>query len=687
MKSSFVLSLLLASTPLALPAHAAAIRPALSPMDVFSFEDAVDPQISPNGRQVLYVRSGYDIAKDGRRGQLWIVDADGKNAKPLTAPAQMAGNARWSPDGSRIAYVTTRDGAPRIVIRWMAGGSETETEIGNLAASPENLSWSPDGRQIAFTMLVGTEPRRIGTPPTPPPGADWKPQPMVIDRTLYRADGIGYFPPGRQQFFIVPSDGGTPRRVTNDAHDYGAPPLSGALYDWLPDGKALAVQIINKTEDEIVHGKFFDSGLYRLALEDGSLTPIVDGNGPEGSPSVSPDGRWIAYTGYEEKGEFQAISQLSIINPATGERRLLSADLDRDVEMPRWSPDGKGIYGFYADGGITRLALFDIRGRRHVVAQGLGMAHTAYSAAPSYTVARDGSFVLQSSSPTSTGNIAVGAPGKPLRQITTLNDALLAERALGRVERIGYTSAADGLPIEGWIIYPPNFDPKRKYPLILEIHGGPNASYGERFDLEKQIMASAGYVVLYVNPRGSTAYGRTFVNLIQDKFPGDEYDDLMSGVDAVIARGFIDPAHLYVTGGSGGGTLTAWVTARSTRFRAAAVLYPVIDWQSQALTSDILPLVFNGFFHGTPWNQPADYQRRSLLRSVDKVKTPTLVMGGEADYRTPISEAEQYYAALRYFGVESAFIRYPLENHGLRMFPSHFAAKVAHMIGWFKEHE
>ncbi len=403
---------------------------------------------------------------------------------------------------------------------------------------------------------------------------------------------------------------------------------------------------------------------------------------------VSPDGQWIAFTGYRQKHQFHGQSELSILNRRTGEVRLLTGGLDQDVGLPRWAPDGRHLYAVYAEGGVTHLALFDLAGTSRILATGLGMAHIAYSAVPTYSLARDGSFVMQVSDAASTGELAVGAPGRALRRVTALNDALFAQRTLGRIERIAYTSAAaDKLPIEGWIVYPPGFDPKRKYPLILEIHGGPDASYGERFDIEKQVLAGAGYVVLYVNPRGSTAYGDAFVNKITDNFPGDEFDDLMSGVDAVIARGFVDPARLYVTGGSGGGTLTAWLIARSDRFRAAAVLYPVIDWQSQALTSDILPLIVNGFFHGTPWSQPEEYRRRSLLPTADKVRTPTLVMAGEADYRTPISESEQYYAALRFHGVESAFIRYPMENHGLRMFPSHFAAKVAHIIGWFEEHK
>ncbi|WP_264946316.1 alpha/beta hydrolase family protein [Sphingomonas canadensis] len=672
--------------PAAVPAQpeAPAAKPPLAPMDVFALEDAVDPQISPDGKRIVYLRAGYDMAKDARRAQLWIIGADGGNARPLTQPGATVSPARWSPDGTRIVFMAVRDGAPKLVVRWIA--DDREVEIANLPGAPDSITWSPDGKQIAFATLVPDPPRQVGTPPSAPPGAEWKPAPRVIDRSYYRADGIGYLPSGKRQLFLVSADGGAARRLTSDRHDYGAPPVGPGFYDWTPDGKALIVEVNTHSDLEFVRGKFFDSGLYQLDIASGAMTKILDRNGPEGSPAVSPDGQWIAFTGYLDKGEFHGGSQLSVLNRRTGEIRVLSKDLDRDVGMPAWSADSRHVYAIYADGGMNYLARFDLNGGRAVIASGLGMAHTAYSAVPSYSLARDGSYAMQVSDATSTGNIAAGGPGRAARRVTTLNDTLLGSRAIARLEEFRYTSSAGGLPMEGWILYPPGFDPSRKYPMILEIHGGPDAGYGARFDIEKQIMAGAGYVVVYTNPRGSTGYGQRFVNLITDRFPGDEYDDLMSGVDAVIARGFIDPARLYVTGGSGGGTLTAWLTQRTDRFRAAAVLYPVVDWQSQALTSDIMPLIFNGFFHSTPWNDQARYREQSMLRMADRVKTPTLVMTGEADYRTPISESEQYYAALRYHGVESVFIRYPMENHGLRAFPSHFAAKVAQIIGWFEEH-
>lgn len=657
----------------------------LQPLDVFALEVANDPQISPDGTKVAYVHLAADMMKDQYKPTLWVVDADGENAHAVAGFEAASSEPSWSPDSQKLAYVTTCNEAPCIVVRQMTDG--TDTVISGFVTPPSDLSWSPDGKLIAFAMFVPAPPRTIGKEITPPEGATWKPGTVVIDRGYYRADGIGNIPAGAQHLFVVPALGGEIRQVSKE--DSGYPPFSGRMYTWLPDSKALVAAFIHKSEFEILQGAMYDTGLFLLPIDGSDTQTLIDEIGPEGSPAVSPDGRYVAYTGYPDEGRTNyTISKLSVLDLKTGKTHILTADFDHDVFSPAWESDGSGIYGMYVERGTTRLARFDLQGRHKDIVGGLGMMHTAYSAEPSFSVARDGALALQWTSPYSSGNIAVvDAERNPLRLVTDLNEALLSDRTLGRVEEINYTSSAGNLPIQGWIVYPPEFDPTKKYPLILEIHGGPETNYGPRFDIEKQLMAAAGYVVLYVNPRGSTSYGQEFINLINNNFPGLEYEDLMSGVDAVLARGFIDPNRLFVTGGSGGGTLTAWLISKTDRFRAAVVMYPVIEWRSQALTSDILPVVFKGFFHGTPWNQPEEYARRSLLNNVDKVTTPTLIMTGEADYRTPISQSEQYYASLKYYGVDSVFVRVPMENHGIRMFPSHFAAKLTTLIGWFDDHQ
>lgn len=675
--------LLISTMPFtALPFEAAEKTP-LQPADLFAIHAGYDPQVSPDGMHVVYVQVRADVMQDEYQSTLWIVDADGHNHHPLTDAKDAASDPRWSPDGRRIAFLASRNGAREIVVRWMDNG--VETQIGGFSAPPSDVEWSPDGKMLAFTMLESIAARSIGAAVRAPPGASWKPGPIVIDRARYRSDGKGYLPRGQMHIFVVPADGGAFRRITSA--DSGELPPVGRPFDWTPDGRALVAALVHRTEAEILKGRMFDTGLYLLPIDGEPMEKLIDRDGPESWPAVSPDGRYIAYAGYDEAQRSYTVAQLFVFDRRTHERRAITTRLDRDVLAPRWAPNGQGIYAYFADHGVNRLVLFDMHGAYHVITDNLATPLTAYTAQPNFTVARDGSVAMEWATATSTGEIALArSDGKTVRRLTTLNDSLFDARALAQVEEINYRSSKDGVPIQGWFLHPPAFDLARQYPLILEIHGGPDACYGPRFDPEKQVMAGAGFLVLYVNPRGSSGYGAEFGNLIQDDYPDYELEDLMSGVDAMLARGGVDPHRLYVTGGSGGGTLTGWLISHTTRFRAAAVLYPVIDWQSEALTSDILSLVFHGFFHGTPWTQPEMYRKHSLLALADQVHTPTLVMTGEADYRTPISESEQYFAALKYHGVDSVFVRMPQENHGIRAFPSHFAAKLPIITGWFEEH-
>jgi acylaminoacyl-peptidase len=274
----------------------------------------------------------------------------------------------------------------------------------------------------------------------------------------------------------------------------------------------------------------------------------------------------------------------------------------------------------------------------------------------------------------------------PVRRLTDLNADLLGHKELGAVEEIWYESSHDGRPIQGWVLTPPGFDPDQRYPLILEIHGGPFANYGDRFSAEAQLYAAAGYVVLYTNPRGSTSYGGEFGNLIHHAYPGHDFDDLMSGVDAVLERGYVDADRLYVTGGSGGGVLSAWIVGHTDRFRAAVVQKPVINWYSWALTADMYVTGIRYWFPGPPWEHRDHYMDRSPLSQVGNVTTPTMLITGEEDYRTPMPESEQFYQALQFRGVPSALVRIPDASHGIASRPSNLVAKVAHVLEWFRRH-
>ena len=651
--------------------------------DVFEFEVAGDPQISPDGRLVAYVRQFADVASDRRCGNLWVVEAGGGGHRALTAGKHSDGSPRWSPDGTRLAFVSDRDGSAQIWLLWLDGGQTTR--LTSLQKPPQGLSWSPDGRWLAFTTLVPGKGPSIATLPSPPEGAKWAEPPKVIDRLVYRFNRAGYLAEGRMHLFVVPAEGGTPRQISAGDFDHGEP--AGGTRDpvWTPDGRHLLVAANRRPDAEL---EPLDTEIYEFSLADGAVRALTDRRGPDESPTLSPDGRRLAYLGFDDRYQGYQVTRLYLAGRDGGGARVLLPDFDRDVEEPRWARDGSGVYFLYDDRGTTKLGFAGLDGKVRAVAAGIGggTGMTSYTGGGGFSLA-GGTVAFTHKRWDLPGDVAVvtGGGGEP-RLLTALNADLLAQRRLGAVEEIEYPSSKDGRSIQGWVVKPPGFDPARQYPLILEIHGGPFAAYGALFDLEKQAWAAMGYAVLYVNPRGSTSYGEEFGNLIHHAYPGDDFYDLDAGVDAVVARGYVDPENVFVTGGSGGGVLTCWMIGKSPRFRAAASAYPVINWTSWVLTADIAAFGVKYWFPGPPWEHPEHYAQRSLLSVVGSVATPTMVITGEEDWRTPISESEQYYTALKLRGVEAVLARFPGEPHGIRARPSHHAGKIALIAGWFDKH-
>jgi dipeptidyl aminopeptidase/acylaminoacyl peptidase len=375
------------------------------------------------------------------------------------------------------------------------------------------------------------------------------------------------------------------------------------------------------------------------------------------------------------------------MNADGGGRRMLAPTLDRSLAHPRWAADGKAVYADYADHGVTKVARLGLGGDLTDVAEGLAGAglDLPYSGGE-FAVSRDGAIAFTQGGPDRPAEIAIARQGA-VRRLTDLNGGLLGARALARVEPLPAVSPFDHQPVDAWIATPPAFDPARKYPLILEIHGGPFASYGPVFSSDDQLYAAAGYVVVYANPRGSTSYGDAFANAINHAYPGHDYDDLMGAVDAAIAKGFVDPDRLFVTGGSGGGVLTAWIVGKTHRFRAAVTQKPVINWSSEVLTNDLYPWMAKYWFGTMPWEDPAGYWARSPLSLVGNVTTPTLVIVGDQDLRTPDGESEQYYDALRLRGVDTGLIKVPGAFHDMAARPSHAAAKALAVLAWFARHD
>ena len=658
-----------------------AAKEPFTPRDFFDIEVAADLDISRDGNRVVFVRRSADVMSDRYRSSLWVVPHAGGEPRPLGDSGAYESFPRWSPDGRKILFLSNRNESLQLFVRWVDTGQEAQLTSGSEV--PMGAMWSPDGSQIVFGMTVPDEVEPFAKMPAKPEGADWGKAPNTIRRLIYRRDGEGYLEEAHTQIFVLPAEGGTPRQLTRGSKDHEGP------YDWNPDGTSVLFSAnLGGADGEDPDYDPVESEVHEIRISDGKITTLTSRDGPDVGPGFSPDGKRIAYIGFDDRKQGFQTTQLYIMERDGSRPRSLTAKLDRDIDSWTWSADGRGLYVQYDDHGDTKLAFLTLDGKLETLASGIGdlSASRPYGGGR-FSVARDGRFALMLTGPSHPADIAVGKRGsKELRRLTRLNDDLFAARTLGEVEEIRYPSSFDGREIQGWIVTPPGFDPAKKYPLLLEIHGGPFANYGPRFSSEMQAYANAGYVVLYTNPRGSTSYGEEFGNLIHHAYPGNDYDDLMSGVDALIARGYIDPKRLYVTGGSGGGVLTAWIIGKTDRFRAAVSAKPVINWTSFVLTADN-PMFFSGYWFGAvPWEQNAAYWARSPLSLVGNVKTPTMVLTGESDYRTPMSESEQYYVALKMQKVDAALVRIPEASHGMEGRPSQLVGKIVHILKWFETH-
>ncbi|SNS32808.1 Dipeptidyl aminopeptidase/acylaminoacyl peptidase [Sphingomonas laterariae] len=644
--------------------------------DLFSLEVAADPQIRPDGAMIAYVRRSNDVMTDKARATIWLIDTRTGVQTPLVAGPGSHSQPRWSADGKKLAYVSTADGGgAQLYVRWMDNGATAR--VTGLPDSPSSIAWSPDGRQIAYVMTVPDEGMKLGTAPAKPEGAKWAPPLEIISSIVYRADGAGYLKPGHDHLFVVAADGGAPHQLTfGRFNDNG--PLS-----WTPDGGTI---LFSADRSENWEREPNNSEIHAVDVATGALTALTSRLGPDAAPAVSPDGKRIAYLGFDDKYRGYENAMVYVMDRDGGNARAISASLDRSVDDVRWAADGRSLYIQYDDHGASRVARIGLDGKLSSVATGLAgtQLDRPYSGG-AFSVAKNGAVAFTSGDPQRPADISI-AQGSKARQLTRLNDVLLGGKTLGAVRHLP-VKAADGRAVDAWLVLPPNANPAKKYPLILEIHGGPFAAYGPAFATDNQLYAAAGYAVLYVNPRGSTSYGAEFANLIHHAYPGDDYGDLMAAVDTAIGTGSIDPDNLFVTGGSGGGVLTAWIVGKTDRFKAAATQKPVIDWTSFVLTADNTPFFAKYWFGKMPWEDPQGYWARSPLSLVGNVKTPTLVVVGSEDYRTPVSESEQYYSALQLRGVPTALVKVPEASHGgIAARPSQSAAKASAIIAWFDKY-
>lgn len=642
-------------------------------MDVFDLQFASDPQISPDGQWIVYRKMGFDILKDQQAGNLWMIRSNGSDHQKLTSREVSEYGASWSPNGDRVAFVSNTDEGSEIYMYWIQSGKIAR--ISQLPASPSSLTWSPDGSQLAFSMVVASDAPTLGKMPKAPKGAKWAGSPRITDRLYHEADGRGYIPPGFAHLFVISAEGGGYRQISSGDFNH-----RGRL-TWTPNGKEIIFSANRNPDWEYDFG---NSDLHAVSVKDGSVRKITDRKGPEQDPTVSPNGEWIAFHGFEDRVQTYQVSALHLIRTDGSNMKVLTPDLDRSVSNLLWDSTSKGVYFTYDDKGNSKIGYVGLDGKVQKLADNLGGASVGRPyGTGSFSVSNKGVLAYTYSRPEFPAEVAVvEKPGAAANRITHMSSALLDFRTLGKVEEIWYKSSVDGRNIQGWIVYPPDYDPNKAYPLLVENHGGPILNYGDRFSAEMQLYAAGGYIVFYPNPRGSTSYGEVFGNLLYHNYPGDDYYDVMDGVDACIAKGIAHEDQLYVTGGSAGGIMTAWIVGKNNRFEAAVVAKPVMNWISKTLTADNYFYYAENRFPGQPWENFETYWKFSPLSLVANIQTPTMVMVGMNDLRTPPTEAKQLYHALKLRKIETLLVEIPEAGHGIANRPSNLISKIVHTLAW-----
>ena len=640
------------------------------------FETVSDAKISPDGSRIIYTRRFVDKQKDSFESAMWIMNADGSQNRFLARGAAPV----WSPDGSRIAYLA--EGAPggaQVFVRWMnaegATSQVTRTEYG-----PADIAWSPDGKWIGFAMYTPKPNVWAIDMPAPPPGAQWTPAPRYVKEIHYRADRRGFLEPGFVHLFVVPADGGTPRQLTKGNWNAGSrfDGQPGAVgWSWTPDGKSIVFDgLMDPNSDK----NYRDSDINSVDVATGAMRKLIAQRGSWSSPVVSPDGQWVAFTGYAATPQTYKTGELFVMRVDGSGMKKISANLDRDVGQLTWARDNSGVYFTANDRGTNNMHFASVAGTVRAITSGPQMFSLG-SIAATGVVAGTRSTALD---PTDVVTFALTTPTQVTR-LTSVNADILANKKLGAIEEVWVTST-NNTRVQGWLVKPPNFDPSKKWPMIMEIHGGPHGMYNVGFSYMYQNFAANGYVVLYTNPRGSTGYGTDFGNAINKRYPGVDYEDLMASVDTVVGRGYIDATRMYVGGCSGGGVLSSWVIGHTNRFAGAAVRCPVMNWISFAGNADV-PYFGHAWFEKPYWEDPKPWLDQSPLMYVGNVTTPTVIMTGELDLRTPMAQSEEYFQALQMRGIPSALLRFQGEFHGTGSKPSNFMRTQLYMMSWYQQHK
>ena len=644
-------------------------------LDVFDLQYVKNPQISPDGSQIGYRRMTFDILKDRAVGNLWMINSSGINNQKLTSRESSEYGAIWSPNGDRLAFISLTDEGPEIYMYWK--NTSKFAKISQLEGSPSNLVWSSNGKDLAFTMKVKTAPPVLVKMPKKPKGAKWAKTARITDRLYHESDGQGYIDTGFTHVFLISSEGSGIAQLTSGEFNHRGP------LSWSNDNSK--VYFTSNRSDSWEYD-FRNSELYSVNVENYRIMALTDRKGPDFNPKESPNGKYVAYLGYNDKIQAYQNTQLSIMDADGKNKRVLSLNVNSSINSYQWDSNNKGIYYSYDKFGDTKIAYLNLDGSSRDLAENLGgnSIGRPYGGG-SFSVSNNGVIAYTNTSYKHPSELTIVKDNKS-KQITNLNSQLLENRTLGKVEEIWYKSSFDNRDIQGWVVYPPNYDSSKNYPFLVENHGGPISNYGSRFSAEMQLFAAAGYVVFYPNPRGSTSYGEEFANLLHHNYPAEDYIDVMDGVDFCINKGIAKEEKLYVTGGSAGGLMTAWIVGKNNRFEAAVVVKPVMNWISKTLTADNYFQYSDTRLAGQPWDNFQEYWDFSPISLVGNIQTPTMVMVGMEDLRTPPSEAKQLYHALKLRKIPTVLVEIPEASHGIANRPSNLITKVAHVLAWLKKY-
>lgn len=648
--------------------------------DYLDLEKVSDPEISPDGKSAIYTRTRVNTSTDQFDHEVWIMRSNGSHNRKLMDSGR---EVTWSPSGDLIAFIDDSDTGPEIFVRKLNDESPI-TQLTHGGRFPRNISWSPDGSWVSY---IGSSPASENIwdiqMPAPPEGATWTTPPDVIDKIHYQLDGQGLLPDTHSHLFVVSLNHRVSKQLTSGDWSVGTymagMDLSG-IPQWTPDGGSIIYSANTSTEAD---SEFLRSNLFSIDVESLNSFQLTHGTGAWGiltGVKVSRNGKKIAYIGTSDATASNNPPIQLRISDVNGENsRILLKDLPDVPSFLEWANDGRGVYFVAGSEGYTRLHYVSILGEKRVM--DFGKRSVSISSASD-----DGVGYGTISGPYSPGEVASFkiVDGSDLQTLTEANIDVLGGKELGRVEEILYQSTGD-TKVQGWIIYPPGFDPKKKYPLILDIHGGPEAMSEGTFDFQLQEMAANGYIVLYTNPRGSTGYGSAFSSEIYDSYPGQkDFDDLMAGVDFVIHRGFVDERKIYVQGCSGGGTLTAWTLTKTDRFAGAAALCPIVNMISFAGTTDLTGWIF-AHFKKPFWEDPKSWIATSSIMHIGNVTTPTLVMVGKNDLRTPVGQSEELYKALKLLGIPTKLILFNDERHATIRTPSNMLRTQLYLRKWYEQ--